>query len=227
MRSVELAKIFIKVNDVFINMVKTLPSYLKHWEVKARSSHKCSLCDRTINPGEIYFKYINPKTGWEMKACNLHFDPKEEQEYEQKQQMWWEKAKKSYIFLETDSSGSVGERWAFVAFLVSEGEMKEIYRERGETPPEYRGSPTLGEGFAVLKALKWLIKTEQDGELEKMPVKIYNDNYAVVRKLETLSTKGHQIWRELMTLLEPLVAEGRFKHGGPVTGQADSYAQKW
>jgi len=208
-------------------MLSTLPPWLERREVRARSQHACYLCRATVNIGERYYKYIDPSTGWEQKACAKHVDDGRDRAWQEKRREWEKIAKSERILIDTDASGPNGERWAFVVFHVKPGEEREICRKNGHTPPQFARGPTPGEGFAVVKALEWLGEAERKGMVPILPIFMANDNFAVLRKLETRSTGGRyeELWERMAKLSDPYLKEGRFFVGGFV-GEAHSYAQK-
>jgi len=124
-----------------------------------------------------------------------------------------------YLKIETDASGSWGERWAFVVFHGD----KEIYRANGHT--KGCGSITPAEGFAVVKALEWLKNAEISPHL---PIILTNDNSAVLSKLHSASERGNfqHLWHKINELLDPLRDSGHLFIRAYDTGDAHWYAQK-
>jgi len=132
--------------------------------------------------------------------------------------------KEEEIILETDASGSSGERWAFIVYLNG----REKYRDHAYTPDEICDI-TPAEGYAILKAIQWLQKAEKEGIVEDdLPVVVGSDNYAVGSKLETLSERGRYewLWHELNQALLPYRRSGRLFWGIESNINADRYAKK-
>lgn len=198
--------------DPTVRNVDILPPYIRKRKVKSRNQHTCYLCGSKIEKGEEYYRYIEPSTGFERKACSRHVDDGWDREWRRRVEEWRARAERECILIETDAAGPNGERWAFVAFHIKPEGEEELHRERGPTPAEYATGPTPGEGFAIVKALEWHRKAEQDGKIPVLPVVITNDNYAVVTKLQTRVTRGRydDLWERLIELSDPYVEEGRF-----------------
>lgn len=215
-----------KENMIEINGVKFFEGLDKFREVKARTNKNCDLCNKEIHKGEIYYRYIEKPTGYEKKGCSRHLDEKIIKQFETKRKKYTEKRKRGEeIWLETDASGSEGERWAFIAYLNS----REIFRERGYSPPEIK-SITPAEGYAIWMAMEWLRKAEKEGTVKTdLPVVVGSDNYAVASKLDTQSERGgcDWLWQKLAQVLLPYRKQGRLFVEIRDNANAHNYAQKW
>ncbi|MBE3122685.1 MAG: hypothetical protein IMZ53_03575 [Thermoplasmata archaeon] len=188
--------------------------------VNARSDHTCKICGQSITTGEKYIKFLERSTGWEKNACIKHYKESLYKKWQKKRDEYTKKLEKgNFIMIETDASGSFGQRWAFVVFLGK----KEIFRANGFT--DECGAITPAEGYAIVKGLEWLENADIPSDL---PVIITNDNSAVLSKLHSGSEKGvcKYIWHRINELLDPLRNEGNLFVGPPTTSEAHCYAQK-
>lgn len=190
--------------------------------VKARGGHTCYLCQQEIYASEFYYQWTEPETGFQQKICSQHVKEKEVEDWKLKRSKMEEmKRKGHYVWLQTDAGGH-GKRWAFVAFIVENGERREIHRDRGEVD---LSDIIPGEGFAVIKALEWLKEAEEKEVIpNNIPLLISNDNSAIRSKIDTGSERGiyHKIWEKLQKMTAPHWREGRIFLGGEVS-EAHNY----
>lgn len=210
---------------VEINGIKTFEGYEALKEIKARSIHKCNLCNGKINKGETYYKYTEKETGWEKKACPKHVRKTLMEKYNKRRKRYATLRKQgTEIKLETDAAGNNGERWAFIAYCNNQ----EIYRQHGYTPSKIN-SITPAEGYAILKAVKWLAQAEKKGEADtNTAIVVGSDNAPLRTKLDTRSESGRYrwLWHELNQALLPYRREGRLFTGIGPPIVADYYASK-
>jgi len=208
-----------------IDEVKVFEASDTFRKVKARNKHRCNLCGGRIEKGVNYYRYIEKETGWEQKACARHLNTKVVSQFKNRRREYAEKRERGKgIVLETDASGTRGERWAFIVYFNGQ----EIHRAHGYTPTQINYI-TPAEGYAVLMAIKWLSEEERRGKIEtNLPVSIGSDNYAVLKKLDTQSERGkyRNHWHELMQALLPYRREGRLFIGLQDYSTADRYASK-
>jgi hypothetical protein len=197
-------------------------------KIKAKSEHKCNLCGSTITRGENYYRYVEKVTGYERKACLMHMNEEESNQFERRRRTYTEQRKRgAEIVLETDASGSDGERWAFIAYLNG-AEIHHEYNYTPPTPPEINAI-TAAEGYAILMAIKWLSKAEARGDIEtNVPVVIGSDNDPVHTKLSTQSERGKfsDLWHELNQVLLPYRQEGKLFVEGRDCSAAHRLASK-
>ncbi|MEM1981987.1 MAG: hypothetical protein QW788_05470, partial [Candidatus Hadarchaeales archaeon] len=152
-------------------------------KVKARCEHTCYFCGGSIREGETYAKWVEPETGFERKIHEHHLPPEEEvRRLEEKMEECKRLIERGIFFeVQTDGSGPSGERWAFVIILRKEWDEKELVRQRGEN--ELNTSPTVAEGVAVLRALKWLEENREVWDDGKIPLVFAIDNFPVAVKV--------------------------------------------
>jgi len=208
-----------------MNGTKVFEGFDRVKEAKARNSHKCSLCGKEIENGNKYFNYVERETGYEKRACSSHYNEEIMKEYKCRREKYFIVTEQiGLVELETDASGSEGERWAFIVRVKG----REVYRAHGYTPQEIKDI-TPAEGYAILEAVRWLIEAENSGQVEKgLPICIGSDNKAVLSKLETQSERGRysSLWQQLNEILHPWREAGRLFVGIKDYSTADRFASK-
>ena len=175
-----------------------LPPWVEKRIVSSRSVKRCELCGAEIT-SDKYLRFTNPKNGFEYPACLCHLDEEAEEAYYTRRCNFWEESQRERIELICD-----GNCWgyAFLVYDVKGGKRKLLHKENG---PETR-AVILAEAMAIKKAVEWVTANLKAVK----PMVIHCDNFAVIRKIDTGSTRGkfREFWAQFQEAINPFRAAG-------------------